>query len=136
MKREILEKAVELSEKARHVFIASVNDEGIPHIAASRQLSLDAKNNVILTEWFCPGTMANLLGKNHRLAVVVWEPKSDTGYQLIGEARKEENLAYLNGYSPGLSQKNHVPQIQRKVTVRVDKILDFKLAPHTDEERR
>ncbi len=136
MKTELLKKSVELSEKTRHVFIATVNEEGIPHIAASRRLSLASKNNVVLTEWFCPGTMANLLGKNHNLAIVVWDSKTDTGYQLIGTAEKEEDTAYLNGYSPDLKKQDTVPQIQRKVTVRINKIIDFKLSPHTDIERR
>ena len=62
MKTELLKKSVELSEKTRHVFIASVNAEGVPHIAASKNLSLASGNKAVLTEWFCPGTMANLLG--------------------------------------------------------------------------
>ncbi|HVO67719.1 MAG TPA: pyridoxamine 5'-phosphate oxidase family protein [Syntrophales bacterium] len=135
MRKELLKKSVELSEKTRHVFIATVNEEGIPHIAASKKLSLASKDNVVLTEWFCPGTMSNLLGKNHNLAIVVWDSKTDTGYQLIGEAEKEENMAYLDGYSPDLKKQNTVPQIQRKVTVRINKIFDFKLSPHTDIER-
>lgn len=136
MKRELLQKSVELSEKTRHVFIATVNEEGVPHIAASKKLSLASGNDVVLTEWFCPGTMANLLGKNHNLAIVVWDAKADTGYQLIGEAKKEEDTAYLDGYSADLKGQNRIPQIQRKVTVRINKIIDFKLSPHTDIERR
>ncbi|MGA2330612.1 MAG: pyridoxamine 5'-phosphate oxidase family protein [Syntrophales bacterium] len=135
LKTELLEKAVLLAEKTKHVFIASVNGDGIPHLAASKRLSLDAKNNVVLTEWFCPGTMENLIGKNNHLAIAVWDAKKDTGYQLIGKAKKEEDLAYLNGYASDSGKKDSVPQIQRKVTVQVEKILDFKLTPHTDIER-
>jgi phosphoribosylamine-glycine ligase len=135
IKMELLKKAVLLADKTKHVFIATVNGDGIPHIAASKKLSLDAKNNVVLTEWFCPGTMENLMGKNNHLAIAVWDAKKDTGYQLIGKAKKEEDLAYLNGYASDLGKKDGVPQIQRKVTVQVEKILDFKLTPHTDIER-
>jgi hypothetical protein len=135
LKTELLEKAVLLAEKTKHVFIASVNGDGIPHIAASKSLSLDAKNNVVLTEWFCPGTMENLMGKNNHLAIAVWDARKDTGYQLIGRAKKEEDLAYLDGYASDSGKKDSVPQIQRKVTVQVEKILDFKLTPHTDIER-
>ncbi|HYA15199.1 MAG TPA: pyridoxamine 5'-phosphate oxidase family protein [Syntrophales bacterium] len=131
-----MKKSVELSEKTRHVFIATVNEEGIPHIAASKKLSLASNDNIVLTEWFCPGTMSNLLRKNHNLAIVMWDSKTDIGYQLIGEAEKEEDTAYLDGYSPDLKKQNTVPQIQRKVTVRINRIIDFKLSPHTDIERR
>ena len=136
MKAELLKKSVELSEKTRHVFIASVDAEGVPHIAASKNLSLASGNKAVLTEWFCPGTMANLLGENHNLAIVVWDSKTDSGYQLIGEAEKEEDTAYLDGYAPDVKKRDMVPQIQRRVTVRINKIMDFKLSPHTDIERR
>jgi cobyric acid synthase len=136
MKEELLKRVVELADKTKHVLIASVNGDGIPHIAASKRLSLDARNNVVLTEWFCPGTMVNhMLGRNNHLAIAVWDLKEDTGYQLIGKAKKKEDLAYLDGYASDLGKKDSVPQIQRKVTVKIDKILDFKLAPHTDIER-
>jgi hypothetical protein len=134
-KTELLKEAVLLAEKTKHVFIASVNGDGIPHIAASKRLSLDVKNNVVLTEWFCPETMENLMGKNNNLAIVVWDTKKDVGYQLIGKAKKEEDLAYLDGYAPDPGKRDVVPQIQRKVTVQIEKILDFKLTPHTDIER-
>jgi hypothetical protein len=135
MKKELLERVVELADKTQHILIATVSGDGIPHIAASKKLSLDARNNVVLTEWFCPGTMVNhMLGRNDHLAIAVWDLKKDTGYQLIGKAKKEEDLAYFDGYVSDLGKKDGVPQIQRKVTVKIDKILDFKLAPHTDIE--
>ncbi|MGZ3649110.1 MAG: hypothetical protein ACXU9G_08800, partial [Syntrophales bacterium] len=59
----------------------------------------------------------------------------DMCYQLIVKAKKEEDTAYLNGYASDLGRKDVVPQIQRKVTVQIEKILDFKLTPHTDIER-
>jgi hypothetical protein len=134
-KTELLKDAALLAKKTKHVFIASVNGDGVPHIAASSILSLDSKNNVVLTEWFCPGTMENLMGGNSHLAIAVWDAKQDTGYQLIGRAKKEEDMAYLNGYASDLGKKDSVPQIRRKVTVQIEKILDFKLTPHTDIER-
>lgn len=135
-KTKLLKEAVLLADKTKHVFIASVNGDGVPHIAASKMLSLDSKNNAVLTEWFCPGTMENLMGENSHLAIAVWDAKKDTGYQqLIGRAKKEEDMAYLNGYASDLGKKDSVPQIQRKVTVQIEKILDFKLTLHTDIER-
>jgi hypothetical protein len=53
----------------------------------------------------------------------------------IKVGRKREDMAYLNGHASDLRKKDAVPQIQRKVTVQNEKILDFKLAPHTDIER-
>jgi len=133
IKKELLKEAVLLAGHTGYVFIATVNGEGIPHLAASKKLSFDSDNNVVLTEWFCPGTMENLTGGNSHLAIAVWDSRKDKGYQLIGKAKKEEDLAYLDGYD--LKRKDDVPQIQRKIIVEVEKILDFKLRPHTDIER-
>lgn len=32
------------------------------------------------------------------MIIIVWDSKTDTGYQLIGEAEKEEDMAYLDDY--------------------------------------
>ena len=134
-KTELLKKAVLLAVRTKHAFIASVNGDGVPHIAAAKALSLDSKNNAVLTEWFCPKTMENLMGENNYLAITVWDAVKDTGYQLIGRAKKEEDMAYLDGYASAFGKKDDVPQIRRQVTVQIEKILDFKLTPHTDIER-
>ena len=134
-KAELLKEAAVLAEKTNHVFIASVSGHGIPHIAAARRFSIDSRNDVVLTEWFCPGTMENLMGGNNHLAIAVWDARKDKGYQLIGRAKKEEDMAYLNGYASPSGKKDVIPQIQRRVTVQIEKILDFKLTPHTDIER-
>jgi hypothetical protein len=138
MNLQKLKEAAELARKTKHVtkhvFIATVSSERIPHIAACRTLSLDGKNDVVLTEWSCPETVTNLSGPNHLMSIVIWDRKTDNGYQLIGELKREEDLAYLDGYGPGLEEKNPVPQVERKLTVRVGKIIDFRLAPHTDRE--
>ena len=134
MNQQKLKEAAELGRKTKHVFIATVSGEGIPHVAACRTLELAGRDRVILTEWFCPETVANLSGPNHSVSVVIWDRKTDDGYQLIGELKKEEDLAFLDGYGPGLEEKNPVPQVERKLTVRVGKIIDFRLAPHTDRE--
>src|SRR5271157_6490845 len=90
LKAELVKKAMLLADKTKQVFMAAVNGDGVPHIAAAKRLSLDAKNNVVLTEWFCPGTMENLMGENNHLSIAVWDARKDTGYQLIGRARREK----------------------------------------------
>jgi hypothetical protein len=134
MNLQKLKEAAELAQKTKHALIATVSSDGIPHVAACRTLSLAGKKDVVLTEWFCPETVTNLSGPNHSMSIVIWERKTDNGFQLIGELKREEDLAYLDGYGPGLEEKNPVPQVERKLTVRVDKIIDFRLAPHTDRE--
>jgi hypothetical protein len=64
----------------------------------------------------------------------VWDRKNDTGYQLIGRSEKVEELAMLDGYAPKFDEKITIPQVERRVLVRIDKIIDFKHAPHNDLE--
>jgi hypothetical protein len=134
MNVEKLRAAADLAQRTKHVFIATVSSKGVPHLAACRTLSLAGKKEVALTEWFCPETVTNLSGPNQCMSVVIWDRKADCGYQLIGDMKKEEDLAYLDGYGPGLEEENPVPQVERKIALRVDKIIDFRLAPYTDRE--
>jgi hypothetical protein len=58
----------------------------------------------------------------------------DNGYQLLGETEKVEDTAIMNGYAPGLEDKSTLPQVERRLLIRVDKIIGFKHSPHTDQE--
>jgi hypothetical protein len=58
----------------------------------------------------------------------------DNGYQLLGETEKVEDTAIMNGYAPGLEDKSTLPQVERRLLIRVDKIIGFRRSPHTDEE--
>lgn len=134
MEIETLKQAIELSNKLGHVFLSTADASGVPHIAAAGKIIMDPDGLVEVTAWFCPGTVGNL-HVNPRIALVVWDAKSDTGYQLIGTSEKTEELHMINGYAPGIEGKSPAPQVERKLTIRVDKIIDFKHAPHTDVEK-
>jgi hypothetical protein len=40
----------------------------------------------------------------------------------------------MNGFSPAAELDSPMPQVERKVLVRVDKVLVFSHAPHSDLE--
>ena len=86
-----------------------------------------------MTEWFCMGTIANLK-KNPRVSLVIWDKKDDAGYQLIGEAEQVEDICMLNGYDQKTEGKIAVPQVERRIIMRINKVIDFTHAPHTDRE--
>jgi hypothetical protein len=65
---------------------------------------------------------------------VVWDTKTDTGFQLLGRTEAMEELGILDGYVPEIEGKSPLPQIQRQLLVRVSKVIDFKHAPHSDLE--
>ena len=133
MKSESLKTAVELAEKLEHVFVATADPSGMPHVAAAAKLNQTSKDHVTVAAWFCPGTVNNL-NKNRRISMVVWDAPSDKGYQLLGLVEKIEEIAMMNGYSPEADKYPPMPQVENRLLVRVDKVIVFSHAPHSDLE--
>ena len=128
-----LDKALTLAEKLEHVYVATADVSGMPHVAAAAQLSRTSDDQVAVSAWFCPGTIANL-DDNRRISLVVWDPPTDRGFQLLGEVDKIEEHSMMNGYLPIAEQGSPMPQVERKLLVKVDKIITFTHAPHSDLE--
>jgi hypothetical protein len=133
VKPDLLAKAAELASKMGYVFVATANSSGKTHLAAAKNLSVTPENQVRISDWFCPETMQNLCSNNF-LSIVAWDPAADYGFQLLGELVDLKELGMMNGYVPDLEKKPPIPQIQREMVVRVDKIIDFKIALHSDAE--
>ena len=129
----LLDKAAELAKKTGYVFISTADGSGRPHLAVARSLEVSDESRVDVREWFCPGTMANLKD-NPRVSVVVWEPAGDTGYQLTGEMERMTDTGVLDGYTAEMDDKWPVPQVESRLVVKVNKVTDFKRAPHSDIE--
>lgn len=127
-----MSKAVALAKNVKRLFVASVNEVGLPHLAVAGRMSIENDDSVNVTEWFCPQTIINLQS-NNKISIVVWEQQSDVGYQLLGKTIKIEDLAMLDGYMPE-EEKSPLPQVQRKLVIKVKNILSFTLAPHSDKE--
>jgi hypothetical protein len=130
-KMEAIQKALELADKLQHVFVATADAKGLPHMATAGKLRLKSDGRVAVAAWFCPGTVINLQ-HNHRVALVVWDAIEDTGYQLVGEVQRMEELAFLDGYAPGTEGPTPSPQVERQLIIRVDMVLGFSHAPHSD----
>lgn len=133
MKAEELEKVIRFAKDLGYVLIATADRKGMPHMAAAGKLEYAGGQNVAVREWFCPGTVANL-DVNKSISIVAWRRKSDIGYQLLGTTTKIFDVDVLDGYAPEAERMPPSPQIERELLIKVDKILEFKLAPHTDLE--
>jgi hypothetical protein len=48
--------AVALAQKLRHVFVATTDGKGLPHVAAAGKMALTAQGRVAVAAWFCPMT--------------------------------------------------------------------------------
>ena len=133
MKPKSLNTAVELAEKLEHVFVATADSSGMPHVAAAAKISQTSEDQVTVAAWFCPGTLDNLKN-NCRISLVVWDAPVDKGYQLLGQVEKVEEIAMMNGYSPEIDETTVMPQVENRLLVRVDKVIVFSHAPHSDLE--
>jgi hypothetical protein len=125
--------AVNLGQKLQHLIVATADGEGLPHVAVAGQIAQVSEERLAVSAWFCPGTLKNL-EQNRLVSLVIWDPGTDEGYQLLGEVEKMEEEAIMNGYSPELEKKGPIPQVKWKLTVRVERTLDFTHAPHSDTE--
>ena len=133
MDQEELGKAVELANRLRHVFLGTVDRLCMPHLTAANQITLGPDGRVNVAGWFCPGTVGNLK-INAQTALVIWDPAADRGYQLLGRAEGVEELGILDGYLPEVDDQGAIPQVNRLVRIRVEKMLEFKHGPHSDRE--
>jgi hypothetical protein len=128
-----LDAAIALMERVGHVFVATADASGMPHVAAAASLIRAREEHVAVSAWFCPGTVANL-DDNHRISLVVWDPPTDQGFQILGAVENIAEGAMMNGYSPEAELKGHLPQVERELMVRVSRVLAFSHAPHNDLE--
>ena len=128
---ESLAKMVQLAGTVGHLFIATANEEGVPHLATAEHINLEDWDLVGITAWFCPQTAKNVQ-TNPVTSVAVWDRDRDLGFQLIGEVEQVIETTMPDGYIPG--ETVVYPQIERKLMIRVRHILDFSQGTHSDTE--
>lgn len=133
MKKDLIKEAVDLGRKLGHVFLTTADNNGVPHLTVAVKISVTSKGQLSVASWFCPGTITNL-ENNPSIGVTVWDEKYDIGYQLLGKKEGVREIAILDGYDPKLEKEAPLPQVEREVVIHVEKILEFKQAPHSDLE--
>lgn len=133
MNQEMFDRAVALAERRQHVLIATVDLEGVPHIASVGSFAAEADGLFVLEDWFCPATLANL---NHsaQIVVLVWDVASDVGYQFVGRVEAVRERGPVEGHVPGARPHSPQPDAERALYVRAGKVLAFSHAPLSDEE--
>jgi hypothetical protein len=60
-----IKQAVALAQKPGHVFVATADAEGLPHVAAAATMNYAAENKVAVSAWFCPGTLSDKSNKEY-----------------------------------------------------------------------
>ena len=126
-----LDEVTALARKTGYVYIATADGKAMPHVTVAGSLERGGRGQVVIKEWFCPGTVANLK-VNKAVSVAVWDFHCDVGYQLLGRLERIDDLAVLDGYAPDVEAEKPMPQVEKQLVITVEKILDFSLAPHCD----
>jgi len=132
MNAEKLERAIALGKRVEHFFVALVGADGFPYVNSARQIEQVAENQFAIEEWICPLTVKHL-SENPKMAVLIWDPASDDGYEILGEVLIFENQAFLNGFAPEVEEDAYLPQVKRKVIIRAEKITAFSHALRCDD---
>jgi len=127
-----LEQAIELGKRVEHFFLALVGADGFPYVNSARQIEQVAENQFAIEEWICPLTVKHL-GENPKMAVLIWDPASDDGYEILGEVLMFESQAFLNGFAPEVEEDDYLPQVKRKLIIRAEKITAFSHALRCDD---
>jgi hypothetical protein len=127
-----LEQAIALGKRLEHFFVAWVGTEGFPYVNSARRIEQVAENQFAVEEWICPLTIKHL-SENSKMAVLIWDPASDDGYEILGEVLMFESQAYLNGFAPEVEKDAYLPQVKRKLIVRAEKITAFTHALRCDD---
>ncbi len=126
-----LDQAIALGKKVEHFFIAVVDGKGVPYVNSARQIEQEADHQFAIEEWICPLTVTNL-SENPKLAVLIWDPATDDGYEILGEVLMFEGQAFLNGFAPEVEENAYLPQVRRRLIIRAERITAFSHALRCD----
>jgi hypothetical protein len=99
---------------------------------SARRIEQVAENQFAVEEWICPLTLKHL-SENSKMAVLIWDPASEDGYEILGEVLMFESQAFLNGFAPEVDEDAYLPQVKRKLIVRAEKITAFSHALRCDD---
>jgi hypothetical protein len=131
MNNRKLERAISLGTRLGNFFVALVGADDFPYVNSASRIEPVGKNQFALEEWICPLTVQQLSEKP-KIAVLIWDPKSDDGYEILGEVLMFESRAFLNGFAPDVEKNAYLPQVKRKLIIRAEKITAFSHALRCD----
>ncbi len=121
-------------EGADLFYVGTADKMGTVHLAVTGDLKVPDDMHVAFEDWFCHKTLENLKS-NPRITVGVVDSRMKKGYQLIGEVERVNIGAILNGFSDQKEEEwSHYPQSTHQLFIRVDRIVELNIGPHSDEE--
>jgi len=120
-------------DKDQIMLLATSNKRGVPHLAAAKGLILMSDERIAFRNWFCLETLKNI-SENPVIALSLYGPNWDHGFQLIGTVEKFAAAEIMNGpTSQDERMRGGTPQAELQLQIKVRKILEFSAGPHSDE---
>jgi hypothetical protein len=132
MNARTLERAIKLAKRVEHFLVALVGGDGFPYVNSARQIEQVADTQFAVEEWICPLTVQHV-SDHPQMAVFIWDPATDDGYEILGEVLMFEGQAFLNGFAPEVEESATRAQVKRKLIVRAEKITAFRQALRCDD---
>ena len=126
----ISEKMKKFIEEVNYAYVASADQRARPHLAAGTGITVTGPHHIVFEAWFCHKTLENI-AEVPRLAVVIADPGTGAGYQLLGRVEDTAQVAILNGFSPEIEEPG-LPQVETRIVLQVEEVLEFSHGPHTD----
>jgi uncharacterized protein len=126
----ITESIKRLIESTAYAVVASADSRCRPHLATGRDLRVPDPDHLVLEAWFCITTLQNV-ATNPRVAVIIADPVTSNGYQLLGHVERSEGIAMMDGYAPE-AELPGIPQVQSRLVVRVDTLMAYSAGVHSD----
>lgn len=125
-----------LIEGCGYFSVGTSDQTGGVHLAVAVDLKVPDDEHVAFEDWFCRRTLENIK-VNPRLTIGAVDSRTKRGYQLIGEVERVNTGAILNGFAEEKEDEwSHYPQSAHQLYIRVDRILELNIGPHSDEEIR
>ncbi|MBJ6724037.1 pyridoxamine 5'-phosphate oxidase family protein [Geomesophilobacter sediminis] len=126
----LTESMKKMVETVHHAFVASSGADGMPHLAAAEAVSVPDLQRLRFEAWFCPTTLRNV-SVNPIVAVAVADPASGQGFQFVGRVETVEETAMMDGFLP--DEPPGMPQVETRMTVLVECVMEFTAGAHTDQ---
>lgn len=126
----ITEPVRRLIETVSFVFVATADSSGLPHIAIGEQVAISGNSLLIFENWFCPVTLQNIAANTH-VSVVVFDPGTGSGYQMICSVARNDNAA-IHGGEYAAEDVPWNPHALTRFAVKVHQVLELSSGIHSD----
>jgi len=121
MEEEGFQKAVDLANRLRCVLVITADGEGVPHVATAVGLSRREGGRVCVSGLADAQAMRDVQTNPH-VTLVVRDPASEAGAQLLAEAERVERFTAMDSLKPAVRREARLPEEHLELLVSVNEV--------------